>query len=174
MPKKILITGGVKSGKSRHALELAKQIKGKKLYLATAESLDQEMHARISAHQKERGRDFKTVEEPVHLSRCIKELETKNPSVIVIDCVTLWLNNLFFYCGKSPKKIQDEQDRFLKALGTTKTDLILITNEIGLGIIPDRTLNRNFMEQLGMLNYKIADTCDEVIFMVSGIPLKLK
>ena len=167
-PQVILITGGSRSGKSRMALE---KISGfpRKVFLATAVPIDEEMKRRIEAHRRERGADFETVEEKVSLARAIRE---KAPSAdgILVDCLTFWLNNLLHYGADEKKEIED----FYAVLEEKPTTLVLVTNEINMGIMPADPLSRRFIELQGRINQEAARRADEVIFMVAGIPQILK
>ena len=170
MGKKILITGGIKSGKSRFALKIAREIeKGEKIFIATARPIDKEMEDKIATHKKVRGSDFQTVEEPIHLGAILKKI---NQSTVVIDCITLWLSNLFFELGQS-EKLQ-EINIFIGALNEFKGNLIIITNEVGWGIIPADEISRRYQTELGSLNQRLGEICDEVYVLISGIPLKIK
>lgn len=170
-----LITGGVRSGKSRVALELARQtdISGPKCFLATAEPLDQEMKARIAKHQEERANDFLTIEEPLYLANAM-ETAQKESSLLLVDCLTLWVNNLLYHFAAEPDVIQHEIRSFLEAVSLRKSEMIVVTNEIGLGLIPHDPLSRRYLDELGNLNQSLARLSDEVIFMVSGVPAWIK
>jgi len=168
--KTILITGGIKSGKSRFALDLAREIEEReKIFIATARPVDKEMQDKIERHKKERGSDFKTVEEAIHLATVLKK---KNPSTAIIDCLTLWLSNLFFEVGES-EKLQ-EIESLIAALKEFEGNLIIVTNEVGWGIIPQDEISRRYQAELGSLNQKVAQICDEVYALISRIPLKIK
>ena len=168
-----LITGGTRSGKSRYALELARERAGDraKCFLATAEPLDEEMKVRILRHREERGSDFVTVEEPLQLAQTILRVQEQF-SLVLVDCLTLWMNNLLSHL--SDEQMEHEVKSFLEVLSLRKTDLLLVTNETGLGVIPDNVLARRFVDELGDLNRKVAQISDEVILMVSGIPNTIK
>ena len=170
-----LITGGIRSGKSRHALELARQstIPEQKCFIATAEPLDGEMKVRIARHQEERGADFLTIEEPLHLASAIGSAQ-KNSGMILIDCLTLWINNLLYHFAGDPNRMNHEIKSFLDIVSQKKSEMIFVTNEVGLGIIPGHSLSRRYMDEIGNLNQSLARICDEVIFMVSGIPTTIK
>jgi len=168
--KKILITGGVKSGKSRFALKIAREIeKGEKIFIATARPIDEEMEDKIEKHEKERGSDFQTVEEPIHLGDTLKKI---NQSTVVIDCLTLWLSNLFFEVRESEKLFEIES--FIQALKEFGGNIIIVTNEVGWGIIPESETSRNYQAELGRLNQEVAEICDEVYVLISGIPSRVK
>lgn len=174
MPKVTLITGGVKSGKSSHALELAGRYKGKKVFIATAEASDRRMKKRISRHKAERGRAYVTIEEPLSLSLAVEKIRRAKPEVIVVDCLTLWVNNLLHYREGKNLDLARETQKFLGAVQKSSCDMIIITNEVGLGIYPVNFLAAEFMETLGGLNKALAKLADEVIVMISGCPLKIK
>ncbi len=170
-----LITGGIRSGKSRYALELAQQmaVNGPKCFIATAEPLDEEMKIRIVRHKQERGQDFITIEEPLHLAETIEKAQ-KEYGLLLIDCLTLWTNNLLYHFSDEPFRIRQEIKKFTDTVSAKKTEMIFVTNEIGLGLIPENPLSRRYVDELGNLNQSIARISDEVIFMVSGIPTQIK
>ncbi len=170
--KKILITGGMRSGKSSYALQLANQIKGEKAFIATAQSTDDDMKARIERHKEERSNVYQTIEEPIYLSKALDALR-RSANVIVIDCLTLWMSNLLFASQKDVD-VECEISLFVTRLQQTQADIIIVTNEVGLGIIADNKLSRDFTEKLGFLNQKIAKVCDDVVLMVCGCPQMAK
>lgn len=170
MEKKILITGGVKSGKSSYALRLAREIdKEEKLFIATARPIDAEMRDKIENHKRERGSNFKTIEAPIRLGDALSEF---NSSTVIIDCLTLWLSNLFYEVKKEEKPREIES--FIGALKEFRGNAIIVTNEVGWGIIPGDEISRKYQSDLGSLNQKVAEVCDEVYVMISGIPLRIK
>ncbi len=162
---KILITGGIKSGKSRLALKIASRFEGEKVFIATAEPFDEEMKIRIERHKKERKGEFFTIEEPLHLHTVLGELDC---SVAVVDCLTVWCGNLMHY-GKL-----ELIDDFLEAFKSVNYNIVAITNEVGLGIVPSSQFSREYIDRLGLLNQKLSSISDVVIFTVSGLPLFLK
>lgn len=164
-----LVTGGSRSGKSRFAREKMLAY-SRKVFLATAVAIDPEMQKRIEVHKKERGPDILTVEESVHLAKVIRG-EAPSTDVILVDCLTFWLNNLFHYLKSS---ISEEIENLLKILDQRPTSLILVTNEVNMGVIPGDPLSREFVDQQGRLNQEVARRADEVILMVAGIPQVLK
>jgi len=172
MNTRILITGGCRSGKSRHALELARGIPGEKLYVATAEALDSEMAERIKKHRQEREAGWETHEEPRELVAVFKQLENRT-GVLILDCLTLWLSNLL---GKNqdPETILKETDRLMDQSERMQCRIIFVTNEVGAGIVPENKLARDFRDLMGSLNQRVAQRCDTVIHMVSGIPVTIK
>jgi len=171
--KKTLITGGIRSGKSAHALKLAQDLSSLKIFLATAEALDGDMTTRIKNHQEERGEAYQTIEEPLHIDTQLQNLP-KDTSVVIIDCLTLWVNNLLYRLEGDEQKIQDKINAFLKILKTSPMNIFIVTNEVGLGIIPENKMTRHYIDLLGRLNQYVAEISDEVILMVSGIPQKIK
>ncbi len=169
------ITGGARSGKSDFALKLAELIKGKRLYIATAEALDDEMTERIKKHKKERGNNWDTFEEPIKIADVIKR--NKRYDVILLDCLTLWISNLMHkkagVRGQGPG-VRKAIKELITACKKPKANIIIVSNEVGLGIVPDNKLARQFRDIAGMANQKIAEAADEVYFMVSGIPMRVK
>ena len=170
--KIILITGGCRSGKSRLALDYANQHFSKRLYLATSEALDEEMTERIAHHKKTRGPEWQTIEEPVEVVNKIRQYGDKT-DVILLDCITLWLSNLLMR-QKKDSEIMKEIGALIDTVREVQTSLILVSNEVGLGIVPADPLSRRFRDLSGMTNQKIAKAADAAIFMVSGIPIFLK
>ncbi len=170
-----LITGGIKSGKSRYALEFAggPANSNPKCFIATAEAFDEEMKRRISRHQKERGPEWTTLEVPIHLGEalCQKNLPYQ---LIVIDCLTLWVNNLLHYQTSQGLNIDVEIEKFEEALKVIEVPVVLVTNEIGLGVIPENPLSCRYVDLLGGLNQRMARLADRVIFMVAGMPVEIK
>jgi adenosylcobinamide kinase / adenosylcobinamide-phosphate guanylyltransferase len=170
--KIIFVTGGVRSGKSRFAQEIAKKFPGPKAYLATAQALDEEMQKRINRHRKSRPRDWMTLEEPVHIPEVIQR-EGKRFDIILLDCLTLWLSNLMT-AGWSERKILAETDRLLRAARTSSASFIFVSNEVGLGIVPENPAGRFFRDVSGMIHQRVARVADEVYFLVCGLPRKIK
>ena len=168
----IFITGGCRSGKSRFALDYANQDFSKKLYLATCEALDEEMAQRIEHHKKMRGPEWQTIEESIAIVNEIREYGDK-VEVILLDCITLWLSNLLIKWN-SDLRIMDEVNRFIDVIKQSQTSLIIVSNEVGMGIVPVDPLSRRFRDLSGMTNQRIAEVVDTVICMVSGIPMFLK
>ncbi len=168
----IFITGGCRSGKSRYALDFANRHFSKKLFLATSEPLDEEMSRRIENHKKVRGPEWQTIEEPVEIVNKIKE-HGGGGKIILIDCLTLWLYNLLMKWGDD-SKILDETDKLINVIKQNPASFVLVSNEVGLGIVPADPLSRQYRDLLGAMNQRIAAGLDTVIFMVSGIPLFLK
>lgn len=157
-----LITGGIKSGKSSRALTLADAFESPRYFLATAIPFDDEMKTRIMLHQQERAKRFITIEEPI-------ELHTKLHNNMILDCIPMWLNNLLYY--DKTDKIDSLLDALLQHL---PSNIVIVTNEIGWGIIPDNPLARQYEMLLGKMNMRLASHCDAVELMVSGIPVRIK
>jgi adenosylcobinamide kinase/adenosylcobinamide-phosphate guanylyltransferase len=173
MGKKIVfVTGGVRSGKSRFALDYANQHFSKKLFLATCEALDEEMARRVEDHQKRRGPEWLTIEEPIKVVDKIKPYGDE-VEVILIDCITLWLSNLLMGL-ESDSRIMEEVDRLSEAMKKSPSSFIIVSNEVGMGIVPIDSLGRRFRDLSGMANQKMAELAERVILMVSGIPIFLK
>ena len=167
----IFIVGGARSGKSSYGELLIKNFPSPRIYIATAEPFDQEMKQRIEIHkQKRRGIFLETIEEPMNLASVIhgrKENET-----LFIDCLSVFLGNLFYYEGEKDSYSQLED--FYRALEDRKMPIIIISNEVGEGIVPDNALARLYRDQSGWMNQKVASIADVVIKMNYGIPQILK
>ena len=173
MKETILVTGGCKSGKSRHALELAgKMSKANRIFIATSLPLDDEMKARIDRHRQERDESWKTVEAPIELSVAINE-NNKEGDVILIDCLTLWINNLLMNI-ENPDVLNQRIHELIFAIKEAKCPIILVSNEVGAGIVPENKLARKFRDLAGFTNQKVAECVDIVIWMVAGIPVTIK
>jgi adenosylcobinamide kinase/adenosylcobinamide-phosphate guanylyltransferase len=168
-----LITGGARSGKSAFALELARKRYFQRAFIATATAFDEEMKQRILCHQKERGNTFHTIEEPLRLAGAIASCAGR-ADVAVVDCLTVWLGNLYHHCDENDSSIGEHVGAFLAALDTAPCDLILVTNEVGWGIVPDNPLARAFRDMAGHLNREIARKAQQVYLLCCGIPLALK
>jgi adenosylcobinamide kinase / adenosylcobinamide-phosphate guanylyltransferase len=170
-----LITGGVKSGKSRYALDLASRdaTAQSKCFIATAESMDEEMRTRIDRHQMERGSDWSTREAPVHVAAALLD-RNASYQYFVIDCLTLWVNNLLHYQASQTLDIEQEILQLESALKRVDVPIVIVTNEVGLGVIPENPLSRRYMDLLGSVNQRIARLADRMVLMVSGIPMELK
>jgi adenosylcobinamide kinase/adenosylcobinamide-phosphate guanylyltransferase len=173
MAKKVIfITGGARSGKSRFALDYANRHCSKKLYLATCEVLDEEMAQCVENHKKMRGPEWLSVEEPIEIVEKIKQYDEKG-EIILLDCITLWLFNLLLkWNGDS--RIVGEVDRLIDVIKQSQTSLIIVSNEVGMGIVPAEPLGRRFRDLQGITNQKIAEAAGTVILMISGLPIILK
>jgi adenosylcobinamide kinase / adenosylcobinamide-phosphate guanylyltransferase len=166
---KILILGGARSGKSSRAQALAEAASPKRLFVATAEALDDEMTARIARHQADRSAGWRTFEAPLDLAPVIAQAAGRD-EFILIDCLTLWLSNLFHH----KRDVEAEIDALCAALRSSHAQIALVSNEIGLGLVPETPLGRAFRDAQGRLNQKVAAVCDEVEFVAAGLPLRLK
>ena len=168
-----LIIGGARSGKSAHGEALIEDCRSsqvaKPLYIATAEAGDGEMAARIRKHKRRRGVRWETLEEPLEIARAL-EVHGRPDRAILVDCLTLWLSNLM---GKG-RDIAAETARLLGALDNLEGPVVLIANEVGLGIVPEGALAREFRDQAGLLNQAIAERAERVVFIAAGLPMTIK
>jgi adenosylcobinamide kinase/adenosylcobinamide-phosphate guanylyltransferase len=164
----ILITGGARSGKSMRAEARAREFAGQPVYIATAEALDAEMRERIARHRARRGNEWLERETPLDLVRAINE--TDGGGARLVDCLTLWLTNLML----AERNWEEEAAALAEMLGRQKSPVVLVTNEVGLGIVPDNVLARRFRDAAGILNQMIARAADEVEFVVAGLPMRVK
>lgn len=171
MKRIVLVTGGSRSGKSKHALEVSVPYKNK-AFIATAEPIDDDMRVRIELHRRERGTSFFTVEEPVDLATALMSLPDKM-EVAVLDCITVWLGNLI-YRDRIRNGTCAEVESFLDTLNAPPCHLILVTNEVGMGIIPGDAATRRFRDLAGKINQQLAQVAHEVILTVCGIPVRIK
>jgi adenosylcobinamide kinase/adenosylcobinamide-phosphate guanylyltransferase len=168
-----LITGGARSGKSSFALELALKGYSQRSFIATALAVDEEMKERIAFHQKQRGNAFQNVEAPIRLSEAIASAADKC-EVAVVDCLTVWLGNLYHHYNEREASIREDVTGLLKTLDHTACDLILVTNEVGWGIVPERPLGRVFRDMAGFMNQQVAQRAHHVYLLCCGIPIALK
>jgi len=164
----ILITGGARSGKSLRAETRALSFPGRPVYIATAEALDAEMRARIARHQARRGNDWIEREAPLALVEALDASD--GGGARLVDCLTLWLSNLMH----ADRDCAQEAAHLADALARQSSPVVLVTNEVGLGIVPDNALARAFRDAAGLLNQTIARIADEAEFVVAGLPMKLK
>ena len=163
-----LILGGARSGKSAYAEKCAENTKCSVTYIATAEAFDDEMKDRISKHRKQRVSAWETVEAPVELSKSVMQVHAED--VIVIDCLTLWLSNLMH----AERDIDRETALFLQAVATRQAPVFCVSNELGMGLVPETALGRRFRDAQGRLNQRVAAAFDTVVFVAAGLPLCLK
>lgn len=177
--KSILLTGGARSGKSSKAQELAAKTGGAVLFVATATAGDDEMQQRIEMHRKSRPKDWKTLEVTSNLASEI----TKNigsEKTVIVDCITLLVNNIFEQCGATPnpvaveKAVTAELNELIKCMKKSRANFIIVTNEVGLGIVPGDRVSRFYRDLLGKANQILAASVDEVYFMVAGIAISVK
>src|SRR6516165_11728387 len=164
----ILITGGARSGKSVRAEARACAFAGKPVYIATAEALDAEMAERIARHRARRGDAWLERETPLELVAALAE--TDGGGARLVDCLTLWLSNLLH----AERDWAEETTRLADALHGQNSPVVLVTNEVGLGIVPDNVLARGFRDAAGIMNQRIARVADEVEFVVAGLPMRVK
>ena len=164
----ILITGGARSGKSTRAEARVRAYPGQPVYIATAEALDAEMRERIAQHRARRGSVWLERETPLELAAAL--VETDGHGARLVDCLTLWLSNLM-QAGRDWNK---EAALLTQTLGGQKSPVVLVTNEVGLGIVPDNELARRFRDAAGMLNQIVARIADEVELVVAGLPMRVK
>lgn len=168
LPWITLVLGGARSGKSRHAERLVEEAAAAGTYCATAEAGDPEMAARIAAHRARRGSFWHTVEAPLALAPAIAEARPERP--LLVDCLTLWLSNLL--CAGWP--VEAEAAALAAALRAAAGPVVLVANEVGLGLVPQTPLGREFRDAAGRLNQEIAAFADHVVFVAAGLPLVLK
>ena len=174
LPPLTLVLGGARSGKSSHAEKLATgSLHGAApqpaVYVATAQPGDVEMATRIAAHRLRRGSNWKTIEEPLKLDQALAAAAAHGQPVLV-DCVTLWLSNVML----AGADVDQATDDLLQALEGLAVPVVMVSNEVGLGIVPDTPLGRAFRDAQGRLNMRLADRADRVILMTAGLPLTLK
>ena len=166
----VLILGGARSGKTGFAEKLAMRAGDRPLYLATAQALDDEMRERVRLHQQQRHKRFATLEEPLALPAALERAAAMH-DVILVDCLTLWITNLLG-AGRNVAQAVDELAVALARIEHSR--VILVSNEVGLGIVPDNALARMFRDLAGAAHQRLADICGEVHFVVAGLPLTLK
>jgi adenosylcobinamide kinase / adenosylcobinamide-phosphate guanylyltransferase len=169
LPPVTLVLGGARSGKSAFAEGLVAGHRRGCVYLATAEIHDEEMKERVRLHRSRRDAQWRTVEAPLDLSGTLVA-ETEQGAAILVDCLTLWLSNLM-HAARDPAA---ETDALMKALGQVAGPVVFVANEVGLGIVPDNKLARDFRDHAGRMNQRIAAEADAVFFIAAGLPMKLK
>ena len=173
MNETVFVLGGCRSGKSSYALETAQKFSGnKKVFIATCVPRDDEMQLRVARHQQERSRHWHTVEAPLHLSEAIVEAGGK-ASVLIVDCLTLWVNNLLMENYDS-EQILDQVQSLTRAVSSVTCPVILVSNEVGTGIVPENKLARLYRDLVGSTNQAVAECVDQVIWTVAGIPVTIK
>jgi adenosylcobinamide kinase / adenosylcobinamide-phosphate guanylyltransferase len=166
----VLVLGGARSGKTGFAEKLAMRAGDRPLYLATAQALDEEMKDRVRLHQQQRHRRFATIEEPLALPSAL-ETAAEAHDVILVDCLTLWITNLLG-ANRNVAEAVDELAAILPRIEHSR--VILVSNEVGLGIVPDNPMARMFRDLAGSAHQRLADICSEVHFVVAGLPMTLK
>jgi adenosylcobinamide kinase / adenosylcobinamide-phosphate guanylyltransferase len=168
----VFVTGGVRSGKSRYAQELA--MRGRQVaFIATAESRDDDMKRRIARHQEERPANWRTVEAPIALPEAIERCGAESDTILV-DCLTLWTSNLLELEGQNSARILAHADRLVEALRSVPATVIFVSNEVGGGIVPENDLARFYRDMLGFINQRVAAIADDVVLLVAGCPLFAK
>lgn len=168
----ILIIGGARSGKSRFAVELAKQFGRSIIYVATCRAADQEMRRRISRHRRERPASWKTLDVPLDPAAALIRLNSA-PHGVLVDCLTMYVSQLLID-GKSDAHIQQQVHRLCQAIRRAPYPVIVVTNEVGGGVVPDSPLGRRFRDLAGLANQLAARSADEVYLLVAGLPMRIK
>ena len=168
----IFVLGGARSGKTRRALEIGKELAppGPRVYIATARAVDEEMAERIKRHREERGAEWETVEEELHLGRAVEEA-SKGASVVLADCIGIWISNLL---EQGTEMLEREEGELFRALMAPGPPVILVSSETGLGIVPESPLARAFRDRLGLLNQRLASLASKAEFIAAGLPITLK
>jgi len=178
----ILILGGARSGKSRFAVETALHLGDKVLFVATGEALDEEMKQRIEEHKRNRPSSWRCIEIPTGVGRRIRE-EVGDAEVVIVDCLTLLVSNVIGQCGDEPEQISAELvqarlaaeiDELVECIDNSTATFILVSNEVGMGLVPGSRLGRLYRDFLGKVNQTLAEHANRVYFMLSGVPLSLK
>jgi adenosylcobinamide kinase / adenosylcobinamide-phosphate guanylyltransferase len=180
MGRLLLVLGGARSGKSAYAQRLAQELGGDHvLFVATAEAGDEDMAQRIARHQQERPASWRTLETPRQVGRAIA-LHLDDTAVVVVDCLTLLVSNTLLHCGKSPDHVvaeaavQEEVAALLQTCQARAATCIVVSNEVGLGLVPDNPLGRLYRDLLGKANQALAAHAEAVYFMVAGLPVDVK
>ena len=168
----ILVIGGCRSGKSRQALELARAGEGRRLFVATCVPYDAEMIARVARHRAERDDSWQTLEEPLDLPGVLSRQDAMD-RVILVDCLTLWTSNLMA-AGLDDAEIEARAGDLARLLAAAKGRVILVSNEVGGGIVPENKVARRFRDLAGLVNQRIAAACHRVVWMVAGIGVTIK
>jgi adenosylcobinamide kinase / adenosylcobinamide-phosphate guanylyltransferase len=173
--KIIFITGGARSGKSTYAQQLAADMSEKVLFVATSEARDSEMKKRIANHRRQRPKSWQTLECPLEIAAGIGAV--KDRDLILIDCITLLVSNIMGSSrnmAAAEKKAVQELEALIKLMQKSEYDFVIVSNEVGLGIVPENVMARQYRDLLGKANQMLAASATEVYFMAAGIPLKLK
>jgi adenosylcobinamide kinase / adenosylcobinamide-phosphate guanylyltransferase len=180
MERLLLVLGGARSGKSAYAQRLAQELGGDDvLFVATAEAWDEDMAQRIARHRQERPATWRTLETPRQVGPAIA-LHLHDTAVVLVDCLTLLVSNTLLYCGASPDPVaadaavQEEVAALVQTCQTTAATCIVVSNEVGLGLVPDNPLGRLYRDLLGRANQALAARAEAVYFMVAGLPVDVK
>jgi adenosylcobinamide kinase/adenosylcobinamide-phosphate guanylyltransferase len=168
------ILGGCRSGKSRFALQTARNLAmARRIFIATAVAIDDEMRARVAQHQTERGKEWITIEAPLKLPQAI-EMHARQPEqVVLVDCLTFWVNNLLLESAESAV-VHKHIPRLVEAVAGARCPVLLVSNEVGAGIVPENPLARSFRDIVGSLNQAVAACASRVFWVVAGIPVPVK
>ncbi len=170
-----LVLGGARSGKSRYAEQVAIESGIPVIYIATAEAEDAEMQARIEKHRQDRPQHWQTVEEPIKLANVIQQYSSSN-SCLLVDCLTLWLTNILFdrQGNEQQSLFEQESQALFKTLDVFSGQLVMVSNEVGLGIVPIDKMTRRFVDEVGLLHQKIVSYSDKVVLVTASLPQILK
>ncbi len=167
------VIGGCRSGKSHFALSQANAVCGSRnVFIATSVPADDEMEKRVQTHQKERGSDWITCEEPVNIHQAIDQHSARS-EVLLVDCLTLWVSNLML-AGEKTRQIEHRMLQLEKSLFNSRCPVFLVSNEVGMGIVPENMLARQFRDMAGMVNQRVAAVADRVVMTVAGIAVQIK
>ncbi|MGO4002478.1 MULTISPECIES: bifunctional adenosylcobinamide kinase/adenosylcobinamide-phosphate guanylyltransferase [Pseudomonas] len=166
-----LILGGARSGKSRLAEKLASDSALEVIYIATSQPLDGEMNARVAHHRERRPVEWGLIEEPLELARVLRE-NANAERCLLVDCLTLWLTNLLML--DDPARLAQEREALLECLATLPGEVLLVSNETGMGVVPLGELTRRYVDEAGWLHQALAERCQRVVLTVAGLPLTLK
>jgi adenosylcobinamide kinase/adenosylcobinamide-phosphate guanylyltransferase len=168
----VLVLGGARSGKSAYALQRAQEWEGRLVYLATAEGKDEEMRKRIAHHRtRRRSRRWETIEEPLEVVWQLKEMDG-SIGAVVLDCVTLWVSNALL--THQEEELENQVAELVEEIPLFPFHFLVVSNEVGLGLVPDTPLGREYRDLLGTVNQQLAKVCKEVVFMTAGLSLKVK
>jgi adenosylcobinamide kinase / adenosylcobinamide-phosphate guanylyltransferase len=168
----VLVLGGARSGKSAYALQRVQEWEGRLVYLATAEGKDEEMKKRIARHRaRRRSRRWETIEEPLEVVWQLKEMDG-SVGAVVLDCVTLWVSNALV--SNQAEELENQVAELVEEIPLLPFHFLAVSNEVGLGLVPDTPLGREYRDLLGTVNQRLAQACKEVVFMTAGLPLKVK
>jgi adenosylcobinamide kinase/adenosylcobinamide-phosphate guanylyltransferase len=166
-----LILGGARSGKSRLAEKLAVESGLEVIYIATSQPLDGEMSQRVISHRQRRPEHWGLIEEPIELARVLRE-NARPERCLLVDCLTLWLTNLLML--EDPQRLSDERDALLDCLAGLPGEIIFVSNETGMGVVPLGELTRRYVDEAGWLHQALAERCQRVVLTVAGLPMTLK
>ena len=167
---KTLILGGARSGKSCYAEKMAEQATRQVIYIATATAGDGEMQQRIEQHQAQRPSDWQLIEEPLKLSEALRRIDNKN-NIVLVDCLTLWLSNIL---AENDRCVEPLVNDLVDTVAEMSAEVLLVSNEVGQGIVPLGELSRKFVDESGRMHQKLAQVCEHVVFITAGLPQILK